>query len=416
MKNEEFEIRGSYSTGCFNIFINGDFDLNLSNLSTRDLGTFLHEYVHFLQNISTPYGIYSAILLNNNICEFVHSIKNKEEIILPYKYDLSEELSLQNKWYKCSLGTGHLNSVIDKNKPTKFSFEKIEGFPIDMHVVNYEVYVTNSLTPINIIIGSTIIKESMSAMYQSLIDKELYHYDVPYNVIRILCEKHFSNIALDIKKLICLCYISLFSLDPGYLLIHLLKEANQNPSLTGFQIFENFMQNSRIKISNENICYSYNKLVEKYKESISKLLPCDLKYIEILLERVKIKDGIVPILNVLNCNDFNEKNIKSLIDYLGIPFIHQRDGKQFYPQLLEVEHSCQDVISMVGISTMYNYFMNPNDFVCPFKYMCDCNEFECFNEPWEIKGCIFDLGIDAILARGVEIVKTENNRVICDNL
>ena len=42
------KTRGSYSHGYFYIYLNGDFDTNLSHLSIHDQGLFFHEYVLLL--------------------------------------------------------------------------------------------------------------------------------------------------------------------------------------------------------------------------------------------------------------------------------------------------------------------------------------------------------------------------------
>ena len=59
----EKALRGFYRTGCFHIYLAGSFDQDLNQMSQQDLGIFLHEYVHYLQNISTPYGIFEAVAL-----------------------------------------------------------------------------------------------------------------------------------------------------------------------------------------------------------------------------------------------------------------------------------------------------------------------------------------------------------------
>ena len=56
----EKELRGYYRTGCFHIYLNGYFHEDLENVAFEDLSTFTHEYVHYLQNISTLYGIFEA--------------------------------------------------------------------------------------------------------------------------------------------------------------------------------------------------------------------------------------------------------------------------------------------------------------------------------------------------------------------
>lgn len=103
----EGDVRGAYKTGCFEIALNCEFNMNLELMKTADLGTFLHEYVHFLQNISTPWGIHAGIVRNNDLCEMVHSMEPLEEIHLPYKFEPSQEQKLRRSWLQCSIGTGH---------------------------------------------------------------------------------------------------------------------------------------------------------------------------------------------------------------------------------------------------------------------------------------------------------------------
>jgi hypothetical protein len=44
------------------IKLTNSFDGGLGRFSQKELGTFLHEYVHFWQNISTPWGLYMSIV------------------------------------------------------------------------------------------------------------------------------------------------------------------------------------------------------------------------------------------------------------------------------------------------------------------------------------------------------------------
>lgn len=89
----EKALRGYYRTGCFHIYLDGSFDPDLTKMSQADLGTFLHEYVHFLQNISTPYGIFEAVALNEAAVETFIDIQPKKEIELPYDAPLKTLMS-----------------------------------------------------------------------------------------------------------------------------------------------------------------------------------------------------------------------------------------------------------------------------------------------------------------------------------
>lgn len=59
---DELIERGSYyHTSFFQIFLQGRYNEDLSLLNTTDLGLFVHEYIHYIQNIGTTWGIYSAL-------------------------------------------------------------------------------------------------------------------------------------------------------------------------------------------------------------------------------------------------------------------------------------------------------------------------------------------------------------------
>lgn len=187
-----------------------------------------------------------------------------------------------------------------------------------------------------------------------------------------------------------------------------LKEANASPELTGWQIFDDYItKNAIVGGRKVPISVFFNNLIEQYKQSLRGILPCDLIYTNILLDKVKLENGIVPILNVINTTSFGIQNVQNLINYLGIPFMHQQDGKQFYPQVVGVEHFCQDIVVISGNAAMYDYFINPDEHggVCPFKYMCNRDDDECWAKPWLHKSCIFECGIDSINLKGKAIVK-----------
>ena len=284
----ESDIRGAYKTAAFDIYLSGYFSNDLSILSKDDLGTFVHEYIHFLQNISTPWGIQAGIVRNNDIAEMVHSYDKLQEIHFPYHYTPSEKQLVYRKWLQCSIGTGHSSHQIDQSRPTSLYFTDVPDMPIRMHNVHFKFYSIDGHEQ-NIVIGATIIKESMAVMIQSYVDPNLQgHPDIPYNVIEILCRNHFPNIAHDKKKIIQLCYISLFSLDPGFALMCELKDANLQPELSGSTIYNDFIS-GKFEMRDGSLIPKiqyFGKLVGYYRQSIRGILPCELHYIGHVLNEV----------------------------------------------------------------------------------------------------------------------------------
>lgn len=174
-------------------------------------------------------------------------------------------------------------------------------------------------------LGSHIIKESMAALYQSLVDADAEHDDVPYNLIKILCEQHFSNISDDIEKLICICYASLFSMTPGSELISLLERASTEPDMDGMSIFSEFVDTKTIldeSGNRHNIVDYFDVLVDGFKQLLEANLQADLDYINKVLERIRLSNRSLPYLTILyDPNKLSADNLNAIVGYLGIPYI-----------------------------------------------------------------------------------------------
>lgn len=405
----EKDVLGAYKTGAFDIYLSGRFSTDFSSLSRRDLGTFVHEYVHFLQNVSTPWGIQAGIVRNNDIAEMVHSYESKDEIHIPYRFEPSDNQMESRRWLQCSVGTGRENLRIDQSRPTSFRIVEVEGMPIRIHKVYFKFYAQDNQEH-EIIIGATIIKESMAVMIQSYVEPDMpKHPDVPYNVIELLCRNHFPLIADDKKKLIQLCYISLFSLDPGMALLYELKHAHLNPDMSGEEIFAEFVSGDFI-VNGKSISKvdSFDDMLKNYSKSIRGILPCELHYIGYVLSEIRKKLLMPPLLGLIGLIDKDPSVVSKLVGWLGIPYIHTGDGTQFYLQKEDDKHFFQDVVILAGNAEIYDYVCQSIKrrlpMSCPFSYMCDTDTYICDVRPWENKDCIFSTGIDSMKLSAKRII------------
>ena len=64
---ERNNSKGEYQPAFMQIRIHNSFDGNIDELDVPTLGTLVHEYIHFLQNVSTPWGLYDS-MVRYNIC------------------------------------------------------------------------------------------------------------------------------------------------------------------------------------------------------------------------------------------------------------------------------------------------------------------------------------------------------------
>lgn len=407
----EKALRGFYRTGCFHIYLAGYFDPDLIKMSRADLGTFLHEYVHFLQNISTPYGIFEASALNEAAVETFIDIEQKNEIELPYDAPQSKMLKGRLEWLQVMDGQ-RINSSdeftqVDENKNILWGVTKQSIAGRIGHLAALEFYDKTGKTH-HRFIGARDIKEAMAAAYQSLIDTDAKHSDIPYNLLRIFCKQTFPTVGNDVKKFICLCYTALFSLEPDYHFINLCHKAEDEKEKTGFQFFDEYLTDHKVMVRGRwiTVWEHFNGMLEQYRQSIEGLIRCEMPYINSLLESVRLENGNVPLLNVINTDSpFSIDNVQALVQALGIPYMHAQNRGWFFPSM--DGEGASDVVKLVGDTWLYQFLINHDEitkYVCPLANMCGQNGTYCYDQPWLERKCAFELIGDEIGLKNKKII------------
>lgn len=398
-------IAGSYQPGFLQIKLTHSFDGGLGRFSQKELGTFLHEYVHFLQNISTPWGLYMSMVQYQTLAKtFAFIQESSQEIELPLRI---REAELDRKWSIIKLGSGyypfsradeHLCRKIDRSKDIVVHRTKEQIGSNQFPKITLDISFQDG-TMRSIELGAIIINESMAAMYQMMVDPTATHEnnDLPYNLVQILCEKKFPNIAGDRRKLISICYISLFSMSPAEVLFDQLDYANRHPSVSGEVLFFEFATNSKIKSSDGvtlGVELFMDRLINMFKELLKKILDVELDYIEYVLEQVRVSKHMIPLLSVIHQEELTPALFESMVNVLGIPFTYNEDGQLFLPKSIkDPTKDSEDVMRLIQHGALFKHITSPNHFYCcPLKPLCiksvpPIEKDECFDFPWEGKEC-----------------------------
>lgn len=127
------ETKGEYSTSFFNIYTKGDFDTDLSKISQTDRGTFIHEYIHYWQNIATLWGLSTSIFCYDCMQKLVKEFETLDEIKLPYSITYSESMKRRSDIF--NIGNGETNDNLFANKKIdtshriqiKFGISNVDG-------------------------------------------------------------------------------------------------------------------------------------------------------------------------------------------------------------------------------------------------------------------------------------------------
>lgn len=374
--------KGSYTPGFFLMKVSFPFDTNkLSELSPEDLGTFAHEYVHFLQNTSTPYGLWQAMIFYQAIADFFSFVEENKPTELPVKdYSLSDTMKRRVDWEEEASGfRGFLeipeSQTLEIKRSIVYVHEKrIERITLEFQDVHG--------TPYDIILGANIIKESMAAMVQEIIDSESQsnHSAMPYHIVKRIASQMSPEIKDDIKKLIALCFISLHTLYPGMTLIDYMSYANNNPEQDIIAIFEHFIKDSKVFTNKGEMTIEQlgDDIVETYKNTVQTFLygkdsDRKLEYLAEVLDRVKLSNGMIPLLRLLTEHDINAELLQMAVKACGTPVIWNDSGDISIPNTVDnakgEEKTDMEIWALFANQSLYKRMVDDRQYVCPM-FLC----------------------------------------------
>ena len=113
-------------------------------------------------------------------------------------------------------------------------------------------------------------------------------------------------------------------MNPGFQLIQLLDEAEHEPRINGFRLFESFVKNNTVRTGIGNhykIVEYFNKMVDGFLAMLDINISAPIDYIRSALERVKLDGKYYPFLSVLYETSYSSKDLSEIISYYGIPYI-----------------------------------------------------------------------------------------------
>lgn len=244
MKNTILSDLGEYFPSFFRMklsFAFYDNPIAIYRLPPKERGTFIHEYIHFLQDISTHFGLNNMYVYS----EYLHSTitqlykEKKKEIkipIDPYKQsaNLLSNIEINNLCtgdYK-SRETLIISDIKEKNYKLKNRNKIIESIPI------YQLKSGKEF----IHFGGRAIMESMAFLIEQALEPlTVGAKDYPYHAAQNVSDYYIPNFSSDPGRLIALCDVALLMSNPAHLFISYLKYyKHQNIIPSAKDIYDKF--------------------------------------------------------------------------------------------------------------------------------------------------------------------------------
>ena len=193
--------------------------------------------------------------------------------------------------------------------------------------------------------------------------------------------------------------------------IELNRAINQN--LSAIELFEQFINEAKININGKSmsVCDFFDTLIDAFKQVFSKSVQVEIDYIGEVLERIRPAKGFVPILTLItDYQPLSKERIKTLIDFLGMPYSYTDNG-DFNPppsSLTDSSKLSDDMLALIGHNALFTYLtgLHKCGYVCPLHSFCEkqnCDKEECYDEPWNGKMCPMTIMGDLIHIKEKEV-------------
>ncbi|MEL0649945.1 hypothetical protein V6246_00840 [Algibacter sp. TI.3.09] len=373
-----FEFRGEYYPSFFSIFIKGDFDIDFTKLTDSDIGTFAHEYCHYLQNIETIVGIVSSQSFFCLVLELREYIRTHSNIEIPIvDFNLSET-TINNK------------ASIDKYKgysaPSRaIKYDNIE-ICLDTEVPIIKFLKSNTIVG-NIEFGNLCVKEGMAHMFQQLFDSKVEHNTLPYLVVEAICKKKCPELIEVPKKIILLSFVSLeCCFNSGKTFVNLINEVSSRKDyylkLTDLEFYKSIHSSLEPTINGkkfENLNEAKLETLASLEETMKNSLVSEMKYFKSIFDNIRsINVGnIRGFAEILTDESLNKYDILTeLFQNYKSPNIRTLGHKNIFPD------TSPELIELVGQKLVLDRVLTGKE-TCTYLSFCqnqvvDITGEQCF--------------------------------------
>lgn len=215
---------GYYIPSFFEMHVNTNSDdLTINKLPLKEMTVLFHEYIHFLQDFTTYYGL-NAIYAYS---EYLHSVVNRiygikaKEFTVPFNItDNTDNVLLNKQLLNFTQG--------DTEECSPFSVDEVEEAVDELLPNAYMKNVPNVILNLNgdlRVFGAIAIMESMAYLMERQCSPAGYvkSPDFPYRSAELVADYYVKDFSNNPLMVLALCDMSLQSSNPGACFVRVMK-------------------------------------------------------------------------------------------------------------------------------------------------------------------------------------------------
>lgn len=426
MNNRYNTTLGFYEPSVFHIYVRGKGKLcDLKNWDTQQASTFLHENIHFLQDITTAKGLQNFYIIGEYlriVTKLVKGSHNKIKLpIDPFKAGYN----VGNNW----IANFYTQGDIDYSAISYKSYKRDQSIqlnddvtgkqlPIGRIIVDY-VFADGSVKALNF--GNIQIMEGMAKMIQESV-YTTPHRTSPYNPYYVAIDVANDIIpGLGNNKLTMIAmfdYALQFS-NPGWAFVNYIEEKkNQgyNAKSLTYSIVYQDIDSSKVQSHTQGVVSLKNGYVDLMKMAKGVftdytggiwLFKNQMVWYNTLLERGKFIREKLPHLFVslaLGGDIRVDGLFNQILSTFGTPIVTNSKHDYEFHRPDNIQITRDELMHVYAMMQIHQVFYSDGQFTCPLRKYCQqqpCGikkqrvDVRCVKAPWErirrYNRCLFNI-------------------------
>jgi len=339
--------KGYYNPSFFQMKIDANCDLtNLNNIAPAPFSTFIHEYIHFIQDTTSTFGLVNANIIGNRLKHYVKEVEINYGPSFPVSVPIAKDhvTQINRNLQQVYMGQGQL--IPDAMNPSDVKIESVNlvetslylPSPLAKFLDELEVNFLFSGNSYKYKFGAIGIMETMANFIQKKHFPATSAPAIPYNSAELVAQYLYPEIGNNAEFVFALCDVCLLDYHPGRAFFRTLDLMNKKcfKPTTAEEIYEF----AKTEIKGEK-GESLNELFEKvsieaeslYSEIfISPIFVNEQKWLSVLLSSARNLRLTNPtfMLNLYRQPSAKSINLANLLESLGTPLMFNRNEQAFF--------------------------------------------------------------------------------------
>lgn len=390
MENLDF-LKCYYRPSFFRMKIDLPVKLdNLLELTDATFALYFHEYIHFIQDISTIYGLMNISTITYYIHESAHGITKleKKEFLVPISLlDIKTGYGYSNFLLKPFYIGSPINPKHKKIDILNYKKEQVGwgANPYDvLDIIKVEVRDLEKDELFHFQLGGNHITEGMAYLcehyvYFEILNQQNQHLpadDYPYLVVHKLVELIYPELIKKPLLVIAACDACLMTYHPGLSFIRLLENLKQTQFLNRTDELKQLYIEADKLLKGTHV--GFETILEQVKSQIKQNFRANYfdgnnDWIEILFDRIKVFRNEIPefVTDFLQFGDLKKNHFFGMFHKLfGSPLVinGEHEGTISLPNNFNPDNFHPGLFW--AINQMLRVFSDQNPIPCELKAYC----------------------------------------------